>query len=203
MEKLLKKEFYLQNAEIVAKELLGKYIVREYDNKKIVCKIVETEAYIGPEDKACHAYNNRCTERTKVMFEEGGIAYIYFIYGMYYCLNIVVEREGKPEAVLIRGIEPVENIEEIKSNRSIKSKKEQDLTNGPGKLCTALKIDKSLNGYDITRKCELYITEGEEIEEIITAKRINIDYAEEYRDKHWRFYIKGNKFVSKEQEKEK
>ena len=92
----------------------------------------------------------------------------------------------------------VENIEEIKSNRSIKSKKEQDLTNGPGKLCTALKIDKSLNGYDITQKGELYITEGEEIEEIITAKRINIDYAEEYRDKHWRFYIKGNKFVSKE-----
>lgn len=198
MEKLLNREFYLQNAEIVAKELLGKYIVREYEGKKIVCKIVETEAYIGPEDKACHAYNNRCTERTKVMFEEGGKAYIYFIYGMYYCLNIVVEREGKPEAVLIRGIEPVENIEEIKSNRSIKSKKEQDLTNGPGKLCTALKIDKSLNGYDITRKGELYITEGEEIEEIITAKRINIDYAEEYRDKHWRFYIKGNKFVSKE-----
>ena len=198
MEKLLNREFYLQNAEIVAKELLGKYIVREYEGKKIVCKIVETEAYIGPEDKACHAYNNRCTERTKVMFEDGGKAYIYFIYGMYYCLNIVVEREGKPEAVLIRGIEPVENIEEIKSNRSIKSKKEQDLTNGPGKLCTALKIDKSLNGYDITRKGELYITEGEEIEEIITAKRINIDYAEEYRDKHWRFYIKGNKFVSKE-----
>lgn len=198
MEKLLKKEFYLKNAEIAAKELLGKYLVREYEGKKIVCKIVETEAYIGPEDKACHAYNNRFTERTKVMFEEGGKAYIYFIYGMYYCLNIVVEREGKPEAVLIRGIEPVENIEEIKNNRSIKSKKEQDLTNGPGKLCTALKIDKSLNGYDITQKGELYITEGEEIEEIITAKRINIDYAEEYKDKHWRFYIKGNKFVSKE-----
>ena len=122
---------------------------------------------------------------------------------MYYCLNIVVEREGKPEAVLIRGIEPVENIEEIKRNRSIKSKKEQDLTNGPGKLCTALKIDKSLNGYDITRKGELYITEGEEIEEIITAKRINIDYAEDYRDKLWRFYINGNKFVSKEQIKNK
>ena len=203
MEKLLSKEFYLKNAEIAARELLGKYLVREYEGKKIVCKIVETEAYIGPEDKACHAYNNRCTERTKVMFEEGGKAYIYFIYGMYYCLNIVVEREGKPEAVLIRGIEPVENIEEIKNNRSIKSKKEQDLTNGPGKLCTALKIDKSLNGYDITQKGELYITEGEEIEEIITAKRINIDYAEEYKDKHWRFYIKGNKFVSKEQIKDK
>ena len=79
MEKLLKKEFYLKNAEIAAKELLGKYLVREYKGKKIVCKIVETEAYIGPEDKACHAYNNRCTERTKVMFEEGGKAYIYFI----------------------------------------------------------------------------------------------------------------------------
>lgn len=198
MDKILKREFYLQNAEIAAKELLGKYLVREYEGKKITCRIVETEAYIGPEDKACHAYNNRCTERTKVMFEEGGKAYIYFIYGMYYCLNIVVEREGKPEAVLIRGVEPVENREEIEKNRKIKSKKEQDLTNGPGKLCAALKIDKSLNGYDITKKGELYITAGEEIKEIISAKRINIDYAEEYKDKHWRFYIKGNKFVSKE-----
>lgn len=198
MKNLLNKEFYLQNAQIAAKELLGKYLVREYDGKKIICKIVETEAYRGPEDKACHAYNNKCTERTKVMFEEGGKAYIYFIYGMYYCLNIVVEREGKPEAVLIRAIEPIENIEEIKRNRIIKSKKEQDLTNGPGKLCTALKIDKSLNGCDITKKGELYITEGEDIEEVVTAKRINIDYAEEYKDKHWRFYIKGSKFVSKE-----
>jgi len=198
MDKILNREFYLQNAEIVAKELLGKYIVRKYEDKKIVCKIVETEAYIGPEDKACHAYNNRCTERTKVMFEEGGKAYIYFIYGMYYCLNIVVEREGKPEAVLIRGVEPVENREEIEKNRKIKSKKEQDLTNGPGKLCTALKIDKSLNGYDITKKGELYIVEGESAVDIKSTTRINIDYAEEYKDKHWRFYIKGNKFVSKE-----
>ncbi len=198
MGKILKKEFYLQNAEIVAKELLGKYLVREYEDKKIVCKIVETEAYIGPEDKACHAYNNKCTERTKIMFEEGGKAYIYFIYGMYYCLNIVVEREGKPEAVLIRGIEPIENREEIEKNRKIKSKKEQDLTNGPGKLCTALKIDKSLNGYDITKKGELYIVEGESAGDIKSTTRINIDYAEEYKDKHWRFYIKGNKFVSKE-----
>ena len=198
MDKILNREFYLQNAEIAAKELLGKYLVREYEGKKIVCKIVETEAYIGPEDKACHAYNNRCTERTKVMFEEGGKAYIYFIYGMYYCLNIVVEREGKPEAVLIRGVEPVENREEIEKNRKIKSKKEQDLTNGPGKLCTALKIDKSLNGYDITKKGELYIVEGESAGDIKSTTRINIDYAEEYKDKHWRFYIKGNKFVSKE-----
>ena len=198
MDKILNREFYLQNAEIVAKELLGKYIVRKYEDKKIVCKIVETEAYIGPEDKACHAYNNRCTERTKVMFEEGGKAYIYFIYGMYYCLNIVVEREGKPEAVLIRGVEPVENREEIEKNRKIKSKKEQDLTNGPGKLCTALKIDKSLNGYDITKKGELYIVEGESAVDIKSTTRINIDYTEEYKDKHWRFYIKGNKFVSKE-----
>lgn len=198
MDKILNREFYLQNAEIAAKELLGKYLVREYEGKKIVCKIVETEAYIGPEDKACHAYNNRCTERTKVMFEEGGKAYIYFIYGMYYCLNIVVEREGKPEAVLIRGVEPVENREEIEKNRKIKSKKEQDLTNGPGKLCTALKIDKGLNGYDITKKGELYIVEGESAGDIKSTTRINIDYAEEYKDKHWRFYIKGNKFVSKE-----
>lgn len=194
---MIKKEFYFKSAEKVAKELLGKYIIREYENKKIICKIVETEAYIGPEDKACHAYNNRCTERTKIMFNEGGKAYVYFIYGMYYCLNVVTARIGKPEAVLIRAVEPISGLELIKENRNIKSNKIEVLTNGPGKLCRALNIDKSLNGENLLTSSKLYIIEGEEVIDIVTTTRINIDYAEEYREKNWRFYINGNKFVSK------
>ena len=194
---MIKKEFYFKSAEKVAKELLGKYIIREYENKKIICKIVETEAYIGPEDKACHAYNNRCTERTKIMFSEGGKAYVYFIYGMYYCFNVVTARIGKPEAVLIRAVEPISGLELIKENRNIKSNKIEVLTNGPGKLCRALNIDKSLNGENLLTSSKLYIIEGEEVRDIVTTTRINIDYAEEYREKNWRFYINGNKFVSK------
>ena len=131
------------------------------------------------------------------MFSEGGKAYVYFIYGMYYCLNVVTARIGKPEAVLIRAVEPISGLELIKENRNIKSNKIEVLTNGPGKLCRALNIDKSLNGENLLTSSKLYIIEGEEVIDIVTTTRINIDYAEEYREKNWRFYINGNKFVSK------
>ena len=189
-------EFYNQNALDLAKNLLGKILVRKTDDKLVKCKIVETESYIGPEDKACHAYNDKRTKRTEVMFWEGGHAYIYLIYGMYNCLNIVANGKEKPEAVLIRGVEPLNEIEILKAKRNIKSKKIQDLTNGPGKLCKALDITKELNGYDLIHGDELYIVENDEEFEIVEDKRINIDYAEEYKDKLWRFYIKNNKFVS-------
>ena len=195
---ILNEEFYRQEAVTVAKELIGKKLVRKMDDKIIESKIVETEAYMGPEDKASHAYNNKRTKRTETMFAEGGIAYIYLIYGMYYCLNIVTERKGKPEAVLIRAVEPLLGLDIIKKNRDIKSQKREDLTNGPGKLCQALEIDKSLNGVNFTTNKELYIEKGEENNfEIGKGKRVNIDYAEEYKDKLWRFYLKGSSFLSK------
>lgn len=190
-------EFYKQDALTLAKNLLGKILVRKIDEKVIKCKIVETESYIGPEDKACHAYNNRRTPRTEVMFWEGGHAYVYLIYGMYNCLNIVAGEKGKPEAVLIRGIEPLNEFEFLKENRNIKSKKRKDLTNGPGKLCKALQITKDLNGYDLINGDQLYILDHTQEVSIVSTKRINIDYAEEYKDKLWRFYIKDNPFVSK------
>lgn len=195
----LSEEFYKQDAITLSKELLGKMLVREMDSEKILCKIVETEAYVGPEDKGCHAYGNKKTERTKTMFLEGGVAYIYIIYGMYNCLNIVATEEDKPEAVLIRAVEPLNNIDILKKYRNIKSNKIQDLTNGPGKLCKALNIDRTLNGYDLINGNELYVmeSEGEDNFEIVETTRINIDYAEEYKDKLWRFYIKDNKYVSK------
>lgn len=198
MKEIIKKEFYLRDGLDVARDLLGKTIVREIDKEKFYFKIVETEAYLGPEDKGAHSYGGKVTPRTKPIFDEGGITYIYLIYGMYYCLNIVVNKVNVPHCVLIRAVEPLDEntINFSRINRPIKSKKIQDLTNGPGKLCKALKIDKALNEIDVTKKGTLYILEGEAPKEIVMDKRINIDYAEEYKDKEWRFYIQGNPYVS-------
>ncbi len=189
--------FYQKDAITLAQDLLGKLLIREIDGEKIMAKIVETEAYMGPEDKAAHSYNNKRTERTEVMFGRAGRAYIYLIYGKYYCLNIVAALENIPQAVLIRAVEPVKGVEIIKKNRPIKSQKIQDLTNGPGKLCDALKIDKSFNGTDLVYENQLYILDHPQNFKIQSSKRINIDYAQEYKDKLWRFYIKENSFVSK------
>lgn len=197
--KLLSKSFYLNDGLTVAKELLGKILVRELDGKIGYFKIVETEAYMAPEDKACHAYGNKVTSRTKTIFLEGGVAYIYLIYGMYNCLNVVANTEGVAHAVLVRAVEPMteESVAMCYSNRKIKSKKIEDLTNGPGKLCQALSIDKNLDGYSLLEKGAMYIIQGEAPLEIASSKRVNIDYAEEYKDKLWRFYIADNSFVSK------
>ena len=195
----LTEEFYRQDALTVARELVGKKLVRKIGDKKIVSKIVETEAYMGPEDKASHAYNNKRTKRTETMFAKGGITYIYLIYGMYHCFNVVTASKGKPEAVLIRAVEPLNGFEIMRENRQIKSKRREDLTNGPGKLCQALKIDRSLDGIKFTKDKdnELYIEDILEKDfEIERGKRINIDYAEEYKDKLWRFYLKGNSYLS-------
>ncbi|MGL4736727.1 MAG: DNA-3-methyladenine glycosylase [Cellulosilyticaceae bacterium] len=196
--KILPRAFYLRDALTVAKALLGQYLVREIDGRKAYFKIVETEAYMAPEDKACHAYGNKATPRTKTMFLEGGVAYIYLIYGMYHCLNIVTEQEGIAHAVLIRGVEPIgeEAFALCKQYRKIKSKKVQDLTNGPGKLCQALSIDRNLDGHTLLEQGALYVMRGDEVPEVVATKRVNIDYAEEYREKLWRFYIPHNTFVS-------
>lgn len=198
MTEILKRDFYLRNGLEVARDLLGKIIVREEDGERFYFKIVETEAYLGPEDKAAHTYGGKPTPRTRPIFEEGGITYIYLIYGMYYCLNIVAHEANIPHCVLIRAVEPLndEAIAYSKLSRNIKSKKTQDLTNGPGKLCKALKIDKTFNELDITKQGALYIVGGDTPREIVTDKRINIDYAKEYKEKEWRFYIQGNAYVS-------
>lgn len=196
--KLLDRAFYLQDSITVAKALLGKIIVRKLGDKVFYFKIVETEAYMGEIDKAAHSYGGKRTKRTEVMFEEGGVIYIYLIYGMYHCLNIVVNEVNIPQAILIRAVEPLDeaSLEFAKSNRPIKSKKIEMLTNGPGKLCSALQIDKALNGKSVLKEGELYIIDAEPCKEIVADKRINIPYAEEFQDKEWRFYIKNNPFVS-------
>lgn len=201
-------EFFRQDAITVARNLLGKYLVREYDDKKIITKIVETEAYMGIEDKAAHVFGDRRTERTEPLYQDGGHIYVYLIYGMYNCLNISANIEGIPECVLIRAVEPISEIDEISQNRyskyykDLSSYQRKNICNGPGKLCKALKIDKNLNFESILGN-KLYIIDNVNLDnesnqfEIIESKRVNIDYAEEAKDYLWRYYIKDNKHVSK------
>lgn len=188
----LDRNFFNRDARVVAEDLIGKIIVRIYDDVIIRARINETEAYIASIDKASHAYGGKITQRTKVMFGPPGHIYVYFIYGMYYCMNFVTEEEGTCSAVLIRGAEPVENIEEMCRNRYNKKFKEltkyqiKNISNGPGKLCNALKITKEHNGADLLSD-EIYVERDNFTDFTIEkTKRINIDYAEEAKDFLWR-----------------
>ena len=199
----LPREFYNRETLTVAKELLGKVLVHRKNNLLTSGIIVEVEAYRGTLDKASHAYHGKKTDRVKIMYGQPGMSYVYLIYGMYYCMNVVTEGEGIPEAVLIRAIEPLEGMDIMSKRRFdleydlLPKKKKYNLTSGPGKLCIALDITKESNGGDLTGD-ELYIEEVDIPKfEVVSSKRIGIDYAEEARDFLWRFYIKDNPFVSK------
>lgn len=201
---IISKDFYNRSALDVAKDLLGKVLVREVDGKVLKGKIVETEAYIGSIDKACHAYNGRRTKRTEILYEDAGVSYIYFIYGLYHCFNVVTNKKDIAEAVLIRGIEPINGLDYISNIRYNKKYDEltkaqlKNLTNGPSKLCLAYLLNKDLNAVKLYEKGQVYITdENNEEFEIVESKRIGIDYAEEAKYFLWRFYIKDNIYVSK------
>lgn len=194
-------DFYQQDVLAVARNLLGKHLIRVLNGEKLICKIVETEAYKGPEDKGSHAYGNRRTKRTETMFLPGGFAYVYLIYGMYHMLNVVSAGSNQPQAVLIRAGEPIKGLEIMHANRKLKHNGSHKLLNGPGKLCSAMAIDLNFDGYDLVNGDKLYIESADMPEDdpgfkIVKAKRINIDYAEEYKDKLWRFYIADNPCVS-------
>ena len=201
---IIDKEFYNRSAIDVANDLLGKVLVREVDGRILKGKIVETESYIGAIDKACHAYNGRRTKRTEILYSDCGVAYVYFIYGLYHCFNVVTNEKDVAEAVLIRAIEPLNEFDYISQVRYKKQFKElsktqiKNLTNGPSKLCLAYLIDKDLNGDKLYEQGKIYLEESEENDfEIVKTKRIGIDYAEEAKDFLWRFFIKDNDFVSK------
>ena len=201
---IIDKEFYNRSAIDVANDLLGKVLVREVDGRILKGKIVETESYIGAIDKACHAYNGRRTKRTEILYSDCGVAYVYFIYGLYHCFNVVTNEKDVAEAVVIRAIEPLNEFDYISQVRYKKQFKElsktqiKNLTNGPSKLCLAYLIDKDLNGDKLYEQGKIYLEESEENDfEIVKTKRIGIDYAEEAKDFLWRFYIKDNDFVSK------
>ena len=186
MMNVLNRKFYHRDTLRVARELLGKKLVRRVNGVDLSGMIAETEAYCGREDSACHAHRGK-TPRNAVMFGPPGHAYVYFTYGMHYLLNLVTEKEGNPCAVLIRGVSPVDGIAEMEARRK---KRGAELTNGPAKLCQAMCIDKSLNGWDLTCGRELWLENYKNITaKIITATpRIGIPYArEEHRAALWRF----------------
>ena len=192
----LPRSFYDRDTLTVARDLLGQYLVRETGQGRLVCRITETEAYIGRMDKACHAYQYKRTARTETLFARPGTAYLYLIYGMYHCLNFVTEAEGEPCAVLIRGAVPVENRDIIAENRF--GRKEKELTaaqrrnflNGPGKLCRGLALTRAENGLDLLEP-PLCICPGPgpAPERIHTGPRIGIDYAQEAAEFPWRFWF--------------
>jgi DNA-3-methyladenine glycosylase len=189
----LPREFYSRDTRVVAKDLLGKYLIRHLNDENIVAKIVEVEAYRGSDDPASHAYKGQ-TPRNQLMFGKAGFSYVYFTYGKHYCLNVTTEKEGIPGAVLIRAIEIMDGLELARRNRKANSL--VNLSNGPGKLTEALNITKIHNGLDLTERNELFIRHSEidRSHEITVSRRIGIKAGSE---KLWRFYIKDSTSVSK------
>ena len=201
MSKLLR-EKYIGDTVSVARDLLGKFLVRRWNGQPLVCRIVETEAYVGAIDKAAHAYGDHKTPRNAVMFGPAGHAYIYLIYGMHCCLNFVTEPEGEPSAVLLRGMEPVWGAEQMsllrfgKSLPQLTAYQRKNFLNGPGKCCRALGLTRQENGLDLTGDTLFLCDSPEDIGlppapsakyALRTGKRIGIDYAEEAVDFPWRF----------------
>lgn len=179
----LPRSFYDRDTVLVARELLGKYLVHHSRGVGRIGRIVEVEAYLGPHDLAAHSARGR-TERTQVMFGPPGHAYVYLIYGIYHCMNVVTERAGHASAVLLRAVEPVQGVE--------------GRTCGPGLLCRAMKIDRRLNAHDLLSD-DFYIAAPPASApiKIIKRPRIGVDYAGRWAKRYLRFYIQGNPFVSR------
>ena len=180
----LDRSFYLLDAYNLGQKLLGKVLCIIKNKEVLRFRIVETESYGGGYDRACHAFNFKYTKRTRSLYLIGGSLYIYLIYGMHNMLNITANKENIPEAVLIRAIEPLGN--------------NLTNTNGPGKLCKTLSIDRTFNEVDLTISDNIYLEDDGYIpKEIVYTKRINIDYAKDDKNRLWRFYIQDNPYVSK------
>ena len=182
LPKALPRAFYDRDTVAVARDLLGKYLVHVSGGVERIGRIVEVEAYVGPHDLASHSSRGR-TARTRVMFGPPGHAYVYLVYGMHCCMNVVTEHEGHASAVLVRAIEPVKNVE--------------GSTRGPGRLCKAMHIDRRRNGHDLTSD-DFYIADPPLSEPLYVVKRarVGVGYAKHWARRLLRFYIRGNPFVS-------
>ena len=189
----LGRDFYLGDTVDIAKKLIGCTLVSVTCEGVTAGRIVETEAYLGTEDTAALASKGDPKGRARILFGEGGYAYVYLIYGMYNCLNFATGPEGKPECVLIRALEPIDGLSLMEKRR--KTEKKQNLCSGPGKLCIALDITREDYGADLCGD-RLYVLERENEPEIAATPRINIDYAPEHRDKPWRFVDKNSRYLS-------
>src|SRR5688572_21454578 len=194
----LSREFFTRRDTLrVARDLLGKLLVVPCDDgRRVSGTIVETEAYLGEIDKAAHSYGGRRTARNEITYAEGGHVYVFFVYGMYYQLNLVTGLADHPHVVLIRAVEPVEGIEVMRGRRG--PMKDKNLTSGPGKLCIAFGITRELNGEDLMGE-RIWVENHRTFNksEIASGPRVGIDYAGEFVDMPWRFWVKGNEFVSK------
>lgn len=191
---LLKQSFFMNETTEVAEKLLGCYLLRRTNNQWLIGKIIETEAYLGTNDPCCHSFNNSRTQRNQAMYLPGGHSYVYFTYGMHFCFNVVTQTPKEPEAVLIRALEPIEGLKEMRRNR--KKEKIIDLCSGPGKLCQAFNITTSLNAKKLIPEEKIYIAKGTTHEKVETDIRIGLP---PHKDSaYWllRFYLKDNPFIS-------
>lgn len=190
----LERDFYTRDTLTVAEDILGKTLVHVTPEGVTKGKIVEVEAYLGPDDRAAHSFHGR-SKRTEIQYGEGGYVYVYLIYGMYICMNIVTNQKDKPEVLLLRALEPLEGLELMKRRR--KTEREKLLCSGPGRLTQAMGITMGDYGTDLCGD-SLYLETGTTVQkqEILRTKRINIDYAGEARDYLWRFLLKDSLYVS-------
>jgi DNA-3-methyladenine glycosylase len=190
-------DFYLHDTVTVARALLGCVLWRRVGRELLAARLVETEAYLGANDAASHARRGLRSARNESMYLEGGHAYVYFTYGMHWCLNVVTQEADIAEAVLLRGAQPLRGIESMRKRRP-KAKRDYDLMNGPGKICSAMAIDKSVDGESL-RGERLFITARDidvDNDDIAVSSRIGVEGAPDAA--HWplRFFLKGNRYVS-------
>ena len=193
---MMDRDFYQQGALVLAPKLLGKLLCRKTEAGLAAGMIVEVEAYVGPEDDGAHSFGGRWTERTAIQYGPGGYAYVSGIYGMHWCFNVVCGGVEQPEVVLVRALEPVKGLELMGGRRG--TGETRQLCSGPGKLCQAMGITKADYGLDLCGDT-LWLEEYRAFSpgQIAFSPRVNIDYAEHYKDKLWRFFLKENEYVSK------
>jgi DNA-3-methyladenine glycosylase len=192
----LTRRFFRRDPVTLAIALLGQVLVRRLGGGRTVSgRIVEVEAYLGSPPRAAHRFGGRRTKRNESMWGDSGHAYVYFTYGMHWCLNVVADRGGVPTACLIRALEPLEGIEEMKKLRG--RERETELCSGPAKLTEALSIDRALDGVDLVTSGELYLVRGRRVSEIVRAPRIGVAYAGNWAGRPLRFFLRGNPHVSR------
>jgi DNA-3-methyladenine glycosylase len=193
----LTRRFYRRDPVALAKALLGQILVRKLpDGRELAGKIVEVEAYLGVEDRAAHSFGGRRTKRNESMWGEAGHAYVYFTYGMHWCVNVVADRPEVPTACLIRALEPLAGTDEMKKRRG--RERDFDLCSGPAKLTQALGIDRALDGADLVEGSELFIVRGPRPRELLgRSPRIGVGYAKEWARRPLRFFLEGNPHVSR------
>jgi DNA-3-methyladenine glycosylase len=197
------RRFFLRDAETLARALLGHVLVRRLDDgRELAGRIVEVEAYLGAPDRAAHSFGNRRTERNRVMWLEGGHAYVYFTYGMHWCFNVVASRANVPEACLVRALEPLEGLDAMRRRRVRKASRDTlldtDLCSGPARLTQALGIGRAENGCDLVSSDRLYIRQGRAVPPaaVGVSARIGVGYAGEWASRPLRFFVEGNPHVS-------